>query len=125
MSPTTASTTGLRTRRCACGVDVSHVMSGREALERETCPACGNTVLFTSYVRMDVALSEYCNLTCQMCRRPSEARFMDKELCKRGLTEARAVGIETVSFSGGEPFVHPAIDEILAHAFSLGVKVQL
>jgi MoaA/NifB/PqqE/SkfB family radical SAM enzyme len=114
-----------KTRRCVCGADVCHTMSGREALERETCSTCGKEVLFSSYVRMDVALSEYCNLTCQMCRRPSEAIFMDKELCKRGLTEAREVGIETISFSGGEPFVHPAIYEILAHAFSLGIKVQL
>jgi len=100
-------------------------MSGREALEREACPACGSDVLFTSYERMDIALSEYCNLTCQMCRRPSEALFMDAELCKRVLREARDVGIATVSFSGGEPFVHPAFLDILAHAFSLGLKVQL
>ncbi len=120
-----SSTSGPRTRRCACGADVTHVMSGREALERETCPSCKASVVFTSYLRMDVALSEYCNLTCQMCRRPSEALFMDKDLCKRVLSEAREVGLETVSFSGGEPFVHPAIEEILTHAFSLGIKVQL
>jgi MoaA/NifB/PqqE/SkfB family radical SAM enzyme len=119
------STTGPKARRCACGTDVTHVMSGREALEKERCPSCGRDVMFTSYVRMDIALSEYCNLTCQMCRRPSEALFMDKDLCKRVLTEARDVGLETVSFSGGEPFVHPGIEEILAHAFSLGIKVQL
>ncbi len=113
------------TRRCACGTLVTHAMSGREALERETCPSCKADVLFTSYERMDVALSEYCNLTCQMCRRPSEALFMDKEVCKRTLTEARDVGIGTVSFSGGEPFVHPDFLEILGHAFSLGIKVQL
>lgn len=112
-------------RNCKCGASVSHEMSGREALEREKCPSCGTDVLFTSFIRMDVALSEYCNLTCQMCRRPSEAIFMDKELCKRALTEAREVGVETISFSGGEPFVHPGFYEILEHAFSLGIKVQL
>lgn len=122
---TSGSTAGPKTRECECGEKVTHVMSGHEALERETCPACKREVIFTSYVRMDIALSEYCNLTCQMCRRPSEALFMDKEVCKRTLNEARAIGLETVSFSGGEPFVHPAIEEILAHAFSLGIKVQL
>lgn len=121
----TVSTTGPRTRKCACGTPVTHVMSGREALEREPCPSCRRDVLFTSYARMDIALSEYCNLTCQMCRRPSETRFMDKEVCKRALEEAVAVGVDVVSFSGGEPFVHPAIYELLGHAFSLGVKVQL
>ncbi len=120
-----ASTTATRTRACSCGTKVTHTMSGREALEREPCPACGKDVLFTSYARMDIALSEYCNLTCQMCRRPSETLFMEKEVCKRALDEAVAVGVEVVSFSGGEPFVHPAIYELLEHAFSLGVKVQL
>jgi MoaA/NifB/PqqE/SkfB family radical SAM enzyme len=100
-------------------------MSGREALEVAPCPKCGTEVLFTSYVRMDIALSEYCNLTCQMCRRPSETLFMDEEVCKRAISEAPLVGIETVSFSGGEPFVHPKIIPILEHAFSVGVKVQM
>jgi MoaA/NifB/PqqE/SkfB family radical SAM enzyme len=120
-----SSTSGPRTRKCRCGASVTHVLSGREALEREACPACGATVLFSSYQKMDIALSEYCNLTCQMCRRPSEALFMDKDVCKRALDEAALVGVETVSFSGGEPFVHPAIYEILEHAFSLGIKVQM
>ncbi len=115
----------VRTRRCGCGAEVTHAMSGREALEVEPCPRCGSEVLFTSYERMDIALSEYCNLKCQMCRRPSETLFMDAEVCKRALTEAVAVGVETVSFSGGEPFVHPQIVEILEHALSLGVKVQM
>jgi MoaA/NifB/PqqE/SkfB family radical SAM enzyme len=82
-------------------------------------------VNFTSYERMDVALSEYCNLTCQMCRRPSEALFMDKERCKRVITEAALLGVPIVSFSGGEPFVHPGLMDILAHAFASGVRVQM
>lgn len=119
------STDGPKTRTCACGTPVTHTMSGREALETHACPSCGSAVVFTSYVRMDIALSEYCNLTCQMCRRPSEALFMDKDLCKRTLSEAHAIGLDVVSFSGGEPFVHPAIYEILEHAFSLGIRVQM
>lgn len=126
MSAATSAASEPRVRRCgACGAEVAHAMSGREALERAPCPACGASVIFTSYVRMDIALSEYCNLTCQMCRRPSEALFMDKEVCKRALSEAAAIGLDVVSFSGGEPFVHPAIYEILEHAFSLGIKVQM
>jgi len=74
---------------------------------------------------MDIALSEYCNLTCQMCRRPSEALFMDEALCKKAITEAAALGIGIISFSGGEPFVHPAIYRLLEHAFSTGVRVQM
>lgn len=117
---------GPLTRRCSgCAAEVSHALSGREALEVEPCPRCGEEAYFTSYERMDIALSEYCNLTCQMCRRPSEALFMDADVCKRAIDEAALVGVSTVSFSGGEPFVHPRFLEILEHAFSVGIDVQL
>lgn len=115
-----------RQRACAaCGAAVTHAMSGREAIETEPCPRCGTPAYFTSYERMDIALSEYCNLTCQMCRRPSETLFMEEELCKKAITEAAELGIETISFSGGEPFVHPAIWRLLEHAFASGSKVQM
>ena len=108
-----------RRRTCArCDAQVTHTMSGREALEWATCAKCGfDRNPFTSYERMDIALSEYCNLTCQMCRRPSEALFMDEALCKKAITEAAELGIDVISFSGGEPFVHPAIWRLLEHAF--------
>jgi MoaA/NifB/PqqE/SkfB family radical SAM enzyme len=121
-----SSVTEPRTRRCpGCDTAVTHAPSGTEALETVACPRCGGEVLFSNFVRMDIALSEYCNLKCQMCRRPSETLFMDPDVCKRGMTEAAQVGVEFISFSGGEPFVHPQILELLEHAFSLGVKVQM
>ncbi len=115
----------LRTRQCACGASVEHALSEREALQSKGCPSCGESVYFSNYERMDIGLSEYCNLKCQMCRRPSETIFMDPERCKRAMDEAARVGVETISFSGGEPFVHPKILDLLQHAFSLGVKVQM
>ena len=122
--PTSVQST--KKRACSsCGEDVIHTMSGREALETEACPKCGSANIFTSYEKMDIALSEYCNLTCQMCRRPSEALFMEEEVCKKAISEAAEIGIHTISFSGGEPFVHPAIYRLLEHAFSLGVKIQM
>jgi MoaA/NifB/PqqE/SkfB family radical SAM enzyme len=126
IAPGPSSVTATRERACArCGAPVRHTMSGKLPLERSACPACGESNVFTSYERMDIALSEYCNLTCQMCRRPSEALFMDEALCKKAISEAAEIGIGTISFSGGEPFVHPAIHRLLEHAFSLGVKIQM
>jgi MoaA/NifB/PqqE/SkfB family radical SAM enzyme len=115
-----------RKRACRrCETDVVHTLSGRAAIEWEPCAACGEENAFTSYERMDIALSEYCNLTCQMCRRPSEALFMDEALCKKAITEAAELGIPIVSFSGGEPFVHPAILRLLEHSFATGIRVQM
>ena len=122
--PTTVQAT--KQRPCArCETPVTHRMSGHEAIEREACPKCGAEALFTSYERMDIALSEYCNLTCQMCRRPSETLFMDEAVCKKAITEAAELGIGIISFSGGEPFVHPAILRLLEHAFASGSRVQM
>ena len=122
--PTTVQST--KKRVCSqCEADVIHTMSGREALETKACEKCGTENIFTSYEKMDIALSEYCNLTCQMCRRPSEALFMEEEVCKKAISEAAEIGIHTISFSGGEPFVHPAIYRLLEHSFSLGVKIQM
>lgn len=124
MSPTHE--TELRTRVCgACGAEITHSLANDEALSTVPCPSCGEDVHFSRFIRMDIALSEYCNLKCQMCRRPSETVFMDAERCKRAMTEAVAVGVEYLSFSGGEPFVHPQILELLEHAISLGAKVQM
>jgi len=121
-----SSVQGTHKRACTkCDTDVVHTMTGREALEWEPCPRCSHPAPFTNYERMDIALSEYCNLTCQMCRRPSEAVFMDEALCKKAITEAAELGLAVVSFSGGEPFVHPAIYRLLAHAFEAGIKVQM
>ncbi len=108
-----------------CDEVVRHVPSEQEAIETVPCPRCASPIRFSSFVRMDIALSEYCNLKCQMCRRPSEALFIDVDFCKRSMTEAVEVGVEYLSFSGGEPFVHPQIFELLDHAFSLGAKVQM
>jgi MoaA/NifB/PqqE/SkfB family radical SAM enzyme len=41
------------------------------------------------------------------------------------LCDAKRLGIQTVSFSGGEPFVHPAFRQILSKAISLGFEVEL
>jgi MoaA/NifB/PqqE/SkfB family radical SAM enzyme len=114
-----------RTVPCPCGDRVTHTMSGLEAVEWAACAACGARHPFSSYVKIDIGVSEFCNLKCQMCRRPSEAKFIEAEWCKRVLTEATRLGVEVLSFSGGEPFVHPKIVDILEHAFNLGVRVQM
>lgn len=114
-----------RTVVCPCGSPVTHTMSGTKPVEWHACTVCERSHPFSSYEKMDIGLSEYCNLKCQMCRRPSDALFLDAERCKKAITEAVQVGVEVISFSGGEPFVHPRILEILEHSFALGVRVQM
>jgi MoaA/NifB/PqqE/SkfB family radical SAM enzyme len=96
-----------------------------EAVVKGLCVECGETVYASRYQRIDIGLSEVCNLSCNMCRRPQEREFMDIAQVLRLLFDAKRIGVRTVSFSGGEPFVHPHIRRILPEAISLGFEVEL
>lgn len=114
-----------RERTCSCGQLVRWEASEPLPLARVTCPSCGRQHLFSTYEKMDVALSELCNLRCAMCRRPSEPHQLEAAVVNRVMEEARDIGLSTISFCGGEPFVHPDFMEICTHAIDLGLKVQL
>ncbi len=116
-----------RPRLCACGAEVPRgEPAGRELLWTTSCPACGRERLSSGFVKMDVALSERCNYRCIMCRRPQDdPAMLETPAVVDVLEQARAIGLEVVSFCGGEPFVHPGFFEIVEAAVGLGLKVQL
>ena len=115
-----------RTRRtCSCGAVVHWQPERPRALDRVRCERCGTEHLFTWYVKLDIGLSELCNLSCNMCRRPPDPLFLETEAVLRVLDDASAIGMDVVSFCGGEPFIHKDFMPIVEHAFSLDYKVQL
>src|SRR6185312_13554363 len=70
--------------------------------------------------RLSVELANICNLHCSYCFRADEnlysshAEFFPLELLRRVLAEARtAANITRVSFTGGEPTLHPEFAETL------------
>lgn len=71
--------------------------------------------------RLTIELTNRCNLHCDYCVRDDEAlhraaaQFFPLALLRRIIAEAReVVGINYVSFTGGEPTLHPQFAEILA-----------
>jgi MoaA/NifB/PqqE/SkfB family radical SAM enzyme len=71
--------------------------------------------------RIVIELTNICNLHCSYCLRDDEAlyrtraHFFPVELLRRILRDARqAAGVSHVSFTGGEPTLHPHFGEILA-----------
>lgn len=96
-----------------------------QAIVSEPCPGCGEAIYASRYERIDIGLSEVCNLSCNMCRRPQEREFMEVAKVLGLLVDAKRIGVRTVSFSGGEPFVHPQIRSILPEAIALGFEVEL
>jgi MoaA/NifB/PqqE/SkfB family radical SAM enzyme len=108
-----------------CGQRYRIILPPTQALASEPCPRCGRCNYVSEYRRMDVGLSELCNLECNMCRRPQEKAAISYERAFAALVDAKRIGVTTLSFSGGEPFVHPDFRRILSEAVELGFEVEL
>jgi pyrroloquinoline quinone biosynthesis protein E len=74
-------------------------------------------------------LTYRCPLHCPYCSNPLEMTRADRELTtdewKRVLTEAQALGVLQLGLSGGEPLVRRDLEELIAHARSLGLYSTL
>lgn len=81
------------------------------------------------YTRLSLVLTDRCNAACDFCSLscgPDGQKVMDRELMLRVIREAKALGFESVEFTGGEPFLYPELLEEGARAAreeKLGVVV--
>jgi uncharacterized Fe-S cluster-containing radical SAM superfamily protein len=62
-----------------------------------------------------------CNLACRHCFNASGPRepwlpSLEADVVRRAITEAEALGVRELYFTGGEPFLHPEIFALLADA---------
>ena len=77
---------------------------------------------------VQVHLTRHCNLRCRHCYTssgPAERQALDTETIRRFLADARREGYRHVSFSGGEPLMHPAFFDCVAEARALGFSVSV
>jgi pyrroloquinoline quinone biosynthesis protein E len=74
-------------------------------------------------------LTHRCPLRCPYCSNPLElsraSAELDTETWKRVLSEAAALGVLQVHFSGGEPLVRRDLAELVRHASGLGLYGNL
>lgn len=82
--------------------------------------------------RLDVELTERCNLRCIHCYinrpagdREARVREMTTERVKALLREAAGLGCFTVRFTGGEPLLREDFAELYRYARGLGLRVLL
>jgi Fe-coproporphyrin III synthase len=69
-----------------------------------------------------------CNLSCTHCYSssgPAVHTALDVATVCGVITDAAAMGYEVVSISGGEPFLYIGLDDVLAHAKSLGLRTTV
>ena len=70
-------------------------------------------------------LTEKCNFHCQYCYNSSEiqkAEILDEKTVKTVLDEISKTDFPGVVFSGGEPFLHPSVYELIDYSIKCGVK---
>ena len=69
-----------------------------------------------------------CNLLCRHCYSSSGPSVKDrlelKTLCE-AVSDASVMGYEVVSVSGGEPLMYEGLEQVLAHAKSLGMRTTV
>src|SRR5262245_33954687 len=74
-------------------------------------------------------ITHRCPLHCPYCSNPLEMVRQTTELTteewKRVLTEGRELGVLQLGLSGGEPLVRGDVEELAAHARSLGLYTTL
>jgi len=75
--------------------------------------------------RLIVMINSSCNLRCSFCDipdRPYKKKQMSLEEADHVLSQAAALGVEECLITGGEPFLHPQIFDILDRAHRLGLR---
>jgi MoaA/NifB/PqqE/SkfB family radical SAM enzyme len=79
-----------------------------------------------SYVKL--ALNSSCNLRCKGClygRSFLPGESLDRHTLMRLLDELAALGIARVHFHGGEPLLHPDLDDLISGAIDRGITPSL
>lgn len=70
-----------------------------------------------------IELTNHCNLSCQHCldnRHSADGENLEIEIIEKILQSSRGHGFDHLSFTGGEPTLHPRFNEILKNVYEAG-----
>jgi len=78
--------------------------------------------------KLTLMLTSLCNLKCEFCDIP-ERNYQKKELSKdeaiKIINSAAKLGIEYLEITGGEPFLHKDLFEVIDYAHSKEIKINI
>lgn len=79
--------------------------------------------------RVGLILTLRCNAECRHCMfecSPEQTEVMPRRLAEKAIQEARSLGAEWVSLTGGEPFLEPdLLQGLIAYAHENGLKTEV
>lgn len=70
-------------------------------------------------------VTRYCNARCGFCLAPPDGTDATANTLMRRIDWLLARGVRTIHFCGGEPTIHPALPQLLAHVRAQGGKSKL
>ncbi|MET0340008.1 MAG: radical SAM protein [Polyangiales bacterium] len=78
----------------------------------------------TAPVLVQMVVTRRCNLTCGYCNEYDDVSDpIPTEVLKRQIDHVAALGTIVLTFTGGEPLLHPDLDKLIAYAVSKGLVV--
>jgi MoaA/NifB/PqqE/SkfB family radical SAM enzyme len=78
----------------------------------------------TAPVLVQMVVTRRCNLTCGYCNEYDDVSDpIPVERLKAQIDHVAALGTIVLTFTGGEPLLHPNLDELIAHGVSKGLVV--
>jgi len=78
----------------------------------------------TAPVLVQMVVTRRCNLTCGYCNEYDDVSDpIPTERLMRQIDHVAALGTVVLTFTGGEPLLHPDLDKLVAHAVSKGLVV--
>lgn len=78
----------------------------------------------TAPVLVQMVVTRRCNLSCGYCNEYDDVSDpIDSARLRRQIDHIAALGTVVLTFTGGEPLLHPELDELIAYAVSKGLVV--
>ena len=78
--------------------------------------------------QITIAITAQCNLRCRGCRYGRDfmpGEILPLEKVREVLDDARAAGVNTARFYGGEPLLHPHLPRMIEHARGIGLDAYI
>jgi len=66
-----------------------------------------------------------CNLACPFCQAPYNSKELSIEKHKKFLEKLKQSGIESVKFTGGEPYIYKNFNKLIKYAVKLGLDITV